>query len=383
MGSSPLARGLPVGQCLGPFRDRIIPARAGFTQHPTPSRSRASDHPRSRGVYAPYMVVCFSRHGSSPLARGLPLQARRGPVQGGIIPARAGFTPSASRPHSGGPDHPRSRGVYSLPRFSCDTRSGSSPLARGLLKLILKLDRDVRIIPARAGFTCSSVNPGRRASDHPRSRGVYLLVGQPRQAGLGSSPLARGLRNHCGMAEFRNRIIPARAGFTAGLSVPSDVCQDHPRSRGVYLGPLRNLPGLAGSSPLARGLHRYRRRRRLPRRIIPARAGFTPAGLAPARAGADHPRSRGVYRGQVLVEPHGHGSSPLARGLPWVVTRTSIAAGDHPRSRGVYVAGGSHEAPRGGIIPARAGFTRATAPLGRGAGDHPRSRGVYHVALYG
>ena len=217
MGSSPLARGLPVGQCLGPFRDRIIPARAGFTQHPTPSRSRASDHPRSRGVYAPYMVVCFSRHGSSPLARGLPLQARRGPVQGGIIPARAGFTPSASRPHSGGPDHPRSRGVYSLPRFSCDTRSGSSPLARGLLKLILKLDRDVRIIPARAGFTCSSVNPGRRASDHPRSRGVYAIIVAWQNSETGSSPLARGLPPALVYPVMFARIIPARAGFTARL----------------------------------------------------------------------------------------------------------------------------------------------------------------------
>ena len=71
-------------------------------------------------------------------------------------------------------------------------------------------------------------------------------------------------------------------------------------------------------------------------RIIPARAGFTSAGLIGQDAGTDHPRSRGVYRRGRLRIGGCRGSSPLARGLLVVV-------GDE-----VHVVG---------IIPARAGFT--------------------------
>ena len=71
-----------------------------------------------------------------------------------------------------------------------------------------------RIIPARAGFTT-----GRRASswpppDHPRSRGVYVLEGAPREAVVGSSPLARGLHGEDSFWAFGIGIIPARAGVT-------------------------------------------------------------------------------------------------------------------------------------------------------------------------
>ena len=71
-----------------------------------------------------------------------------------IIPARAGFTPHApSQPHSR-PDHPRSRGVYTVAAGSAAVGPGSSPLARGLRRLPLWALAVIRIIPARAGFTC-------------------------------------------------------------------------------------------------------------------------------------------------------------------------------------------------------------------------------------
>ena len=50
-----------------------------------------------------------------------------------------------------------------------------------------------------------------------------------------------------------------------------------------------------GSSPLARGLRRDRRSSGGRLGIIPARAGFTPAGVGGRDGGGDHPRSRGVY----------------------------------------------------------------------------------------
>ena len=74
-----------------------------------------------------------------------------------------------------------------------ETLCGSSPLARGLRKIIDANNQDVRIIPARAGFTATSSTAYGPPEDHPRSRGVYpgTIFGITRSRG--SSPLARGL----------------------------------------------------------------------------------------------------------------------------------------------------------------------------------------------
>ena len=337
-------------------------------------------------------------------------------------------------------DHPRSRGVYGFWRVEILGRDGSSPLARGLHRLRdLHLDRR-RIIPARAGFTAPA-DPGTPIDpDHPRSRGVYHefrgLFGWKN----GSSPLARGLPVFTLTVLFCSGIIPARAGFTLGFEIALELFEDHPRSRGVYVprGPQEGV--LAGSSPLARGLHERGPAPRHGLRIIPARAGFTLGRqgeghmlrwIIPARAGftgrrparrvppRDHPRSRGVYGVHVIVLPLTEGSSPLARGLLADGLRVGCRLGiiparagfththycrlllgpDHPRSRGVYqdvlirrypTSGSSplarglpeqhlEQSSRRRIIPARAGFTILRDEDGVISEDHPRSRGVYCV----
>ena len=151
-----------------------------------------------------------------------------------IIPARAGFTPRCQSWCACRWDHPRSRGVYSLPASPAPPIRGSSPLARGLPRWPLVPESAVRIIPARAGFTCALGAGGAECWDHPRSRGVY-----------------------CSRA--------------SGRPPPAD----HPRSRGVYFAGLRDRCPPGGSSPLARGLHLPPEDRRIRRGIIPARAGFT------------------------------------------------------------------------------------------------------------
>ena len=50
---------------------------------------------------------------------------------------------------------------------------GSSPLARGLRSLGLHECGEGGIIPARAGFTAVIAGAGIFLRDHPRSRGVY------------------------------------------------------------------------------------------------------------------------------------------------------------------------------------------------------------------
>ena len=173
--------------------------------------------------------------------------------------------------------------------------SGSSPLARGLRVDVVVVGGRMGIIPARAGFTRQGRSAPRLSTDHPRSRGVYPAAIGAIGRTPGSSPLARGLHEHHCRARRRRRIIPARAGFTAG-DEPLQVCpRDHPRSRGVYHHPGWGLRDGRGSSPLARGLHGCGPSRGWVGGIIPARAGFTFQPAYSSQPHKDHPRSRGVY----------------------------------------------------------------------------------------
>ena len=131
-----------------------------------------------------------------------------------IIPARAGFTAAVMVVVMTVPDHPRSRGVYMGPRHPLGGGAGSSPLARGLPRIVHVSQRQRRIIPARAGFTRRNPLWTSSAGDHPRSRGVYIVASLEQLSPVGSSPLARGLHAHGHARAARARIIPARAGFT-------------------------------------------------------------------------------------------------------------------------------------------------------------------------
>ena len=355
-GSSPLARGLRHGEYAPEGRVRIIPARAGFTSTPATTSRSWRDHPRSRGVYAARQSLLDLSLGSSPLARGLPPRRRRWPRPRRIIPARAGFTSWTRPPTCAAGDHPRSRGVYSPEAMLTAPSRGSSPLARGLRLQAVPEGLRTRIIPARAGFTGVRVmvqpspfgsSPlarglpvadhwapsrpriiparagftGRKKTemnanrDHPRSRGVYSPALTPTPPCPGSSPLARGLPMSDVHRAAILRIIPARAGFTRGCRPGGTRPRDHPRSRGGGLDDGEEVMVVLGSSPLARGLRESGHRRRPRLRIIPARAGFTTRPRSSGTGGRDHPRSRGVYVRRRPWSSGAGGSSPLARGL--------------------------------------------------------------------
>ena len=407
-----------MGLVLARARGGIIPARAGFTQQmrrrvssvagssplarglperPSGRLSRGPDHPRSRGVYGMVGATMNGAEGSSPLARGLPQTAYNIAGNNRIIPARAGFTGYWGRRSVRSRDHPRSRGVYSLRISPNMTPIGSSPLARGLPGAGGVGEAHGGIIPARAGFTKRCPPAIRRNWDHPRSRGVYILRAVSARWPNGSSPLARGLRVDKKPAEATPGIIPARAGFTRTRRGRAHSPRDHPRSRGVYQSSSEATIFVAGSSPLARGLLRAGRVFSQPEGIIPARAGFTRCASNARQQSSDHPRSRGVYIMTAVQIVVAWGSSPLARGLPWLDPYYGGQSGDHPRSRGVYypfssahlVGRGSSPLARGlqfrgedarderRIIPARAGFTGRRRPRPCARADHPRSRGVY------
>ena len=276
---------------------------------------------------------------------------------GGIIPARAGFTRPRGGAGAAAEDHPRSRGVYSVKEIAAKPINGSSPLARGLPRLGRLRRITIGIIPARAGFTASVSVSGSRPRDHPRSRGVYKSTPNMDSILLGSSPLARGLHAECGYQYGTDRIIPARAGFTRLDPYYGDQSGDHPRSRGVYSEEKLKSRTENGSSPLARGLLLFTAPDRDALWIIPARAGFTAPLWCWGSLSRDHPRSRGVYPRRRRPRRPRPGSSPLARGL-----RVTF----HGRP-GILR-----------IIPARAGFTIRASSLSYLKRDHPRSRGVYY-----
>ena len=254
---------------------RIIPARAGFTGCRRIGGRTSTDHPRSRGVYDGPVWRIQGGDGSSPLARGLQYRNARQRLRYRIIPARAGFTATQRPSRLCGPDHPRSRGVYSaLATWSCQA-GGSSPLARGLLTLLALWLASEGIIPARAGFTTPPSRGSVFCRDHPRSRGVYFRLRRVRRFRAGSSPLARGLQPLPNADGDWVGIIPARAGFTMARLSSGARTGDHPRSRGVYCLPFTARRHALGSSPLARGLPPASVSWRPACRIIPARAGFT------------------------------------------------------------------------------------------------------------
>ena len=221
-GSSPLARGLLQRRRPRSDEVRIIPARAGSTSQRSSVSQPRRDHPRSRGVYSLLYQARQDGRGSSPLARGLRHLDRERPGRRRIIPARAGSTccnwgrrgSATDHPRSRGVyagirlhhldkrriiparagstsytsittlttwDHPRSRGVYPPSTASSRRKPGSSPLARGLPEQMVKQFRKYGIIPARAGSTQSWPPQYRTKGDHPRSRGVY--AGAPHTIG--------------------------------------------------------------------------------------------------------------------------------------------------------------------------------------------------------
>ena len=113
-GSSPHARGALRPRIGSALLQGIIPACAGST---TRRRSRSSitrDHPRMRGEHESTVQKLADMKGSSPHARGAPVGEVAHLVDAGIIPACAGSTSIKVMAASSIGDHPRMRGEHLL-----------------------------------------------------------------------------------------------------------------------------------------------------------------------------------------------------------------------------------------------------------------------------
>ena len=220
------------------------------------------------------MLLCTVRvAGSSPLARGTPLNTVPNRAYHGLIPARAGNTIRTSLSLTCSRAHPRSRGEHIKGIIDGVVQWGSSPLARGTLHARVHHVYAGGLIPARAGNTLNTASTAPTDWAHPRSRGEHPSVIGVVMMPAGSSPLARG--THTGGSENTGQIglIPARAGNTSTTKKAILTCWAHPRSRGEHVFVIDIIVIVMGSSPLARGTLRN------------GVSVLTACGLIPARAG--------------------------------------------------------------------------------------------------
>ena len=193
---------------------RIIPARAGPTRHADHMVSTLADHPRSCGANSARAIYMLVVSGSSPLVRGQQGSTRVIERQHRIIPARAGPTALSVAARKFSADHPRSCGANDDRAGGRSTIIGSSPLVRGQQTDSIRDSYDKRIIPARAGPTDRSQRHHRPAPDHPRSCGANHRLPLPLGELDGSSPLVRGQPALVIVMMHPPWIIPARAGPT-------------------------------------------------------------------------------------------------------------------------------------------------------------------------
>ena len=353
-GSSPRVRGKPGKAAVQGRGRRLIPARAGKTskQRSFPACARA--HPRACGENCQAWARRRFARGSSPRVRGKQLRVPDGELGRGLIPARAGKTLTPSTPRSPSSAHPRACGENAAVRQLSGATAGSSPRVRGKRPGLQRHPARRRLIPARAGKTPSAHIDHWRARAHPRACGENWLLSIAPIPVSGSSPRVRGKRicqTHCVQ---HHRLIPARAGKTRVDRSSSKPGRAHPRACGENVGHHGEAQGAAGSSPRVRGKPVQPHACRIPQRLIPARAGKTPACPRAAPGRGAHPRAcgengswgkRGTPRG---------GSSPRVRGK-----RPSIA--QRPRTER--------------LIPARAGKTTRLGAWKHEGEAHPRACG--------
>ena len=233
-----------------------------------------------------------------------------------LIPAHAGKTNYLGPSHRLFRAHPRSRGENSSAGYEAYSLPGSSPLTRGKPGHGAPSCRESGLIPAHAGKTFALVLPTCQARAHPRSRGENGSPTRVRLGTSGSSPLTRGKLSKRLNTCITTGLIPAHAGKTTLKTLSLRTCRAHPRSRGENLQCKAQKPTIRGSSPLTRGKPGESSWSISPPGLIPAHAGKTcrqGAGFIVNRA---HPRSRGENFISILDYYLLLGSSPLTRGKP-------------------------------------------------------------------
>ena len=170
-------------------------------------------------------------HGSSPRARGTVTRVLMACPPSRFIPACAGNSFLVKRFRFGVPVHPRVRGEQTGNVCVYGGCPGSSPRARGTVVSKSSKAPPVRFIPACAGNRAVAFWPTISPSVHPRVRGEQPATIAARTFAAGSSPRARGTVRLLRAAPRRHRFIPACAGNSQRTSPFHPRMPVHPRVR--------------------------------------------------------------------------------------------------------------------------------------------------------
>ncbi len=252
-GSSPRARGTPAAAPHDRIRGRFIPACAGNAGR---RRSRArvpAVHPRVRGERSGSRIVSPLHHGSSPRARGTPLEREHLAPRARFIPACAGNARATTAATASCAVHPRVRGERPKSSTATALFDGSSPRARGTPRRHAPRVHRRRFIPACAGNAAARSSSRACMAVHPRVRGERMTRRAAALLRLGSSPRARGTLGQVALVLRDARFIPACAGNALSLPSTNRMCAVHPRVRGERGAKATMLRANGGSSPRARG----------------------------------------------------------------------------------------------------------------------------------
>ena len=213
----------------------------------------------------------------------------------GIIPAYARNTCRNDTRGCCTWDHPRVCGEHGTTLGSKRLKRGSSPRMRGTPEKDMEPYQTGGIIPAYAGNTFSATPTPTSTGDHPRACGEHVVVELVPCVSLGSSPRMWGTHHTRPVRGRGTGIIPAYAGNTESSSWRQCPTRDHPRVCGEHMMSLRFIPCDPGSSPRMRGTLAGCEVQVSVRGIIPAYAGNTFFALATISGRRDHPRVCGEH----------------------------------------------------------------------------------------
>ena len=254
---------------------RITPAHAGKTYLGYLGRIRATDHPRACGENLLADADTQANLGSPPRMRGKHRVFGEGTADMRITPAHAGKTLAVLRAQTPLTDHPRACGENRFFTRKATLWGGSPPRMRGKPVLCKENLCSDRITPAHAGKTFGITKITGLESDHPRACGENASNAINSAVGFGSPPRMRGKPSHLLFSSRSRRITPAHAGKTGGSVRSCLSISDHPRACGenFFIKRLTFFPG--GSPPRMRGKQGIYEFEANVNRITPAHAGKT------------------------------------------------------------------------------------------------------------
>ncbi len=164
---------------------------------------------------------------------------------------------------------------------------------RGKLEGVVLIGQNLRITPADAGKTMSSLSAASKRWDHPRGCGENRLSNGSSCWRRGSPPRMRGKRLRVALDAVGQGITPADAGKTNILGVIELEDEDHPRGCGENGIGDSAIFMKAGSPPRMRGKQVFEFVTVRFFRITPADAGKTLRVFGFKLLDEDHPRGCG------------------------------------------------------------------------------------------